>query len=215
MSGANQPYDCLIVDCGMGNLHSATQALQKIAKGLKVGLSSKPEDVLEAKKIILPGVGAIRECMNGLCARGLDEPIRKVVKKGRAMLAICIGMQLLFERSDENGGVDCLGVIPGRVRKFSASREVKVPHMGWNRVQQKAHALWEGIEDDSYFYFVHSYYAPDNDTSTGISEHGINFASAIGTANIFATQFHPEKSGPAGLRLLSNFLSWNGRHPSN
>jgi glutamine amidotransferase len=203
------------VDYGMGNLHSAHKALQKIAKGLKVGISSEAKDMESAKRVVLPGVGAIGQCMKGLRASGLDKSIHKVAKSGRAILAICIGMQMLFERSDENGGTNCLGLIPGKIRKFASTEGVKVPHMGWNRVQQHEHAMWKGIEDTSYFYFVHSYYVPVDKTSTGLSEHGVEFASAVGMGNIFGTQFHPEKSGPAGLRLLSNFLSWNGHHSGN
>lgn len=209
MNDGKKPYDCVIVDYGMGNLHSAYKALKKVSTGLNVGLSSDPTDIVNATKIVLPGVGAIYQCMTGLRKRALDEAVNLAAKKGRMILAVCIGMQLLFEHSEENDGVDCLGLFPGRLQKFPTNETLKVPHMGWNRIKQNPHVLWNGIEDNSYFYFVHSYYASIDSATMGVAEHGLEFSAAVGHENIFATQFHPEKSDVAGLRLLRNFLDWN------
>lgn len=208
-------YDCVVLDYGMGNLHSAAKALGQVSGKRKIGLSADPEVVMRAGKVVLPGVGAMRGCMDGLRACGLDEAVRAVVKSGRMILAICIGMQLLLEHSEENDGVDCLGLIPGRSCAFPKDKGVKVPHMGWNTVRQKPHPMWKGIEDRSHFYFVHSYCASTDVPAVGLTEHGIQFTAAIGRDNIFATQFHPEKSADVGLRLLKNFMDWDDCHSSN
>lgn len=205
-------YDCVVVDYGMGNLHSACRALKAVANGRSIGLSDDPEVVRRSKRIVLPGVGAMRSCVEQLKTLGLDEVISQASASGRPVMGICLGMQLLLEHSSENGGVDCLGVMPGRVRKLDASSAVKVPHMGWNQVEQKPHPLWDGIEDSSYFYFVHSYYAVTDAPVVATAHHGESFAVAIAQDNVFGAQFHPEKSATVGLGLLKNFLDWDGHY---
>ncbi len=210
-----------VIDYGMGNLHSVAKALEHVAIDTKVVVSSDPQTILRADRVVLPGVGAIRDCMAELQRLGMPEVVREVAQS-KPLLAVCVGMQALLEFSAENGGVDCLGLLPGRLdffgdafRRNPPQEHLKVPHMGWNQVQQADpdHPIWQGIKQDSAFYFVHSYFLPD-DQSGGVcaatTEYGQRFCSAVSSGNIFATQFHPEKSADAGLRLYRNFLAWDG-----
>ncbi|RMG29116.1 MAG: imidazole glycerol phosphate synthase subunit HisH [Gammaproteobacteria bacterium] len=204
-----------IVDYGMGNLHSIAKACERAGPGVRVTVTREAAVLARADRVVFPGVGAIRHCMAELERLELVEPLRRAAAE-KPFLGICLGMQALLEHSEENEGVDTLGFFPGRVRRFpaglaEAGRPLKIPHMGWNRVHQVPHPLWDGIAQDSWFYFVHSYYADPADPAhvTGRTEYGIEFASAIGRDNLFAVQFHPEKSQQAGLRLLANFMAWN------
>jgi len=206
-----------VIDYGMGNLHSVSKALEHVAPGAQVEVTSDPVIVAAADRVVFPGQGAMPDCMREMEARGL-RPAVLAAAQAKPFLGICIGLQMLFDSSDE-GGVRGLAVLPGRVRRFpreamrdAEGRRLKVPHMGWNQVrQQNAHALWSGIEDDTRFYFVHSYYAQveDEQMVSGVSDYGLPFTCAVARDNIFAVQFHPEKSHIAGLRLLSNFVNWN------
>lgn len=193
-----------IVDCGLGNLPSVRNALRAV--GTQVHLTSAPSLIREATGIVLPGVGAASTGMERLRARGLDHVIRDAAGAGVPVLGICLGMQLLFEESEE-GQVSCLGVIPGRVRLLRGT--VKVPHIGWNQVSQRGHAaLWRHLPNDPYFYFVHSYVCDPLDAGqvAGVTTHGETFCSAVAYGSIWGTQFHPERSGQTGLRLLRNFV---------
>ncbi|CAK0746888.1 Imidazole glycerol phosphate synthase subunit HisH [Gammaproteobacteria bacterium] len=208
-----------IIDYGMGNLRSVSKALEHVAPDAKVWVTSVPERIREADRVVFPGVGAIRDCLHELRTRELIEVVRTCALD-RPFLGICLGMQALLDFSEENDGTPALGILPGRVLRFSADlREgdgapLKIPHMGWNQVQPTAtHPLWQDIPTDSRFYFVHSYYvAPADPTlATATTTYGLPFASAVGHANLFAVQFHPEKSQRAGLTLLANFMAWDGR----
>ncbi|MGB1906903.1 MAG: imidazole glycerol phosphate synthase subunit HisH [Spongiibacter sp.] len=208
-----------VIDYGMGNLHSVASALHKVGDGVTVQVTDDPDTILAADRVIFPGVGAIRDCMAELKARGLDELVQEV-SATKPMLGICVGMQALMESSEENGGVACLDVLPGKVKFFGADlrdgggERLKVPHMGWNTVKQSyEHPLWEGIADNSRFYFVHSYYIDAPEFVAATAEYGVEIHAALHCENVFAVQFHPEKSGDAGLRLLSNFLRWDGGQP--
>ena len=204
-----------VVDYGMGNLHSVAKALQHVAPGVEVLVTGDAAIIAGADRVVFPGVGAIRDCMGELARRGLTGAIRQAADE-KPLLAICIGMQALMQSSEENGGTACLGILPGRVRHFGATLQdtdgntLKVPHMGWNQVRQEAHPLWTGIPQDSRFYFVHSYYVDPVDSTlvAATTDYGLDYASAIARANVFAVQFHPEKSAAAGLRLLENFCRW-------
>lgn len=206
-----------VIDYGMGNLRSVSKALEHVAPGARVTVTSDPLAVAAADRVVFPGQGAMPDCMREMEARGL-RPAVLAAAQTKPFLGICIGLQMLFDSSDE-GDVRGLAVFAGRVRRFprGAMRDqegfrLKVPHMGWNRVRQRqAHPLWSGIEDGERFYFVHSYYAEAEDPSivSGVSEYGLPFTCAVARDNIFAVQFHPEKSHTAGLRLLSNFVDWN------
>lgn len=208
---------CAVIDYGMGNLHSAHGALQTVAPDTRVLVTSDPETILKADHVVLPGVGAIRDCMAEIRRQGIDQVVAEV-RKTKPLLGICVGLQAMMDRSEENGGVDCLGLFPGQVRFFGNDlhedgEHLKVPHMGWNKVQQVAHPLWAGIADNSRFYFVHSYYvqAEKPEQVKGRGHYGVDFAAAMGEDNVFAVQFHPEKSHHAGLALLRNFLAWDGQ----
>jgi len=202
-----------VVDYGMGNLRSVAKAIEHVAQGQQVVVTSDPAVVAAAARIVVPGQGAMPDCMRELSARGLrDAVIRAAAEK--PFLGICIGLQMLFEHSDE-GDVPGLALLAGGVRRFPAERTtavgLKVPHMGWNEVVQAApHVLWRDIADGSRFYFVHSYYVEPAEPSViaGSTVYGMPFTSAVARANIFAVQFHPEKSAQAGLQLLGNFLRW-------
>ena len=205
-----------VMDYGMGNLRSVANAVRKVAPDVEVIVTSQPEHILQADRIIFPGVGAIRDCMAGILAAGFDQVIAEV-SQSKPVLAICVGMQALLTNSEENNGVPCLNHLPGEVKLFPGGVDnngaaLKVPHMGWNTVRQGSHPLWQGIEDDSRFYFVHSYYVMPDEVSllAGLSDYGVPFAAALAKDNLFATQFHPEKSHTAGLQLLSNFVQWSG-----
>lgn len=203
-----------VVDYGMGNLRSVCKAIEHIAPKQRVLLSGDPGVIRAADRVVFPGQGAIAGCMRALAQGGLGEAVREAART-KPFLGICLGLQALFEESDEGGGVVALGLLPGKVPlfQFTDGLRRKVPHMGWNRVrQQRRHPLWQDIDDDSRFYFVHSYYAaPANPADIcGVTEYGLSFASAAGRDNIFAVQFHPEKSQQAGLTLLQNFCLWDG-----
>lgn len=207
-----------VIDYGMGNLHSAGKALEKMAvEGQQISVTNDPDQVRRADRVVFPGVGAIRDCMGALTASGLDRALLDAIDQRKPLLGVCVGMQALMAFHEENGGVDCLGVLPGQVRFFGerygeVGERLKVPHMGWNQVQQAMdHPLWDGIEDNSRFYFVHSYCVtglPESQVA-GRCEYGLTFAAAAASDALFAVQFHPEKSADAGLRLLANFLRWH------
>jgi len=207
-----------VIDYGMGNLHSAAKALEHVADGAEVVVSSDPDVIRNTDRILLPGVGAIRDCMAEIRRLGFDQLVAEVATK-KPLLAICIGIQSLMNHSEENGGVDCLGLFEGNSLFFgdelkdTDGSKLKVPHMGWNRVHQTlAHPLWAEIPNDSRFYFVHSYFvrAANQKEVAGEGEYGEKFAAAMYRDNVFAVQFHPEKSQRAGLQLLKNFVNWNG-----
>ena len=209
-----------VIDYGMGNLHSVASALEKVGDGVTVHVTDSPEVIFAADKVIFPGVGAIRDCMAELKARELDEVVQEVAAS-KPMLGICVGMQALMEHSEENGGVDCLDVLPGEVKFFgrdlrdAKGQRLKVPHMGWNTVSQRIdHPLWEGIADNTRFYFVHSYYIHAPEFVAATADYGVEIHAAMACENVFAVQFHPEKSGDAGLQLLRNFLRWDGGLPA-
>lgn len=206
-----------VIDYGMGNLHSIGKALQHADPQTRVLVTADPAQIRGADRVVFPGVGAIRDCMAALRELGLI-PLLAELSATKPFLGVCLGMQALLEESEENDGVTCLGLLPGRVVRFSDELRdgygqiLKIPHMGWNRVHQTGdHPLWEGIPQDSRFYFVHSYYAsptlPEHIAAT--SEYPMPFASALSVGKLFAVQFHPEKSQSAGLKLLANFLQWN------
>jgi glutamine amidotransferase len=194
-----------IVDYGAGNLHSVINAITKL--GCLPKVTSNPHDVLGARAVILPGVGAARAAMDSLRESGMADVVRELIYEERPLFAICIGLQVLFSDTEEGGGYRCLGVIPGVVRKLPS--ELKIPHMGWNQVKQKfSHPIFEGIPDEANFYFVHSYYADPEDTSlvAGTTDYGVPICSILTKGNLVAAQFHPEKSGEPGLRMYANFL---------
>jgi glutamine amidotransferase len=198
-----------VIDYGAGNLHSVTNALVKLRYQPKV--TREPEDVLHAAAVIFPGVGAAADAMQSLKESGLDEAIQEVVRQGQPLFAVCIGMQVLMTSTEEGGWNECLGIIPGTVRRLPAG--LKVPHMGWNQVKQLArHPIFEDIPDESNFYFVHSYYAEpeDNTVVAGTTEYGVTLCSVLIKNNLVATQFHPEKSGTIGLKMYDNFLKMAG-----
>jgi glutamine amidotransferase len=208
-----------IIDYGMGNLHSMAKAFEHVAGKDRVLVTSDHATIRAADRVVFPGVGAIRDCMAELLRSGLDRVILETARS-KPMLGVCLGMQALLDTSEENQGTDCLGIIPGRVLRFPADLSdagsdapLKIPHMGWNQVEQtRAHPLWRGILSGSRFYFVHSYYtAPRVDADVAATTpYGIDFASVIARDNVFAVQFHPEKSQHEGLALLSNFIGWDG-----
>lgn len=212
-----------IIDYGMGNLHSAAKAFEHVAPDAEVIVTSDAGDILNADRVVFPGVGAIRDCMGEIKQRGLDGVIREVALR-KPLLAICVGYQCLMEHSEENGGVECLGILEGEVKYFGDDLcqvsevgdeclPLKVPHMGWNTVtHMMKHPLWADIPDEARFYFVHSYYVNLRDKSllAGQTSYSHSFAAVSAKENIFAVQFHPEKSQRYGLQLLKNFVSWNG-----
>jgi glutamine amidotransferase len=206
-----------VVDYGMGNLRSVSKAVEHVRPEARVEVTDDPQRIAAADRVIFPGQGAMPDCMREMEARGLRSAVLGAARS-RPFLGICIGLQMLFERSEE-GGVAGLALFPGMVRRFPAEamvdaqgRKLKVPHMGWNGVRQTGpHALWSGIADGTRFYFVHSYFpqAAEPSLVRGSTDYGIPFTCAVARDNIFAVQFHPEKSQTAGLHLLSNFLNWN------
>jgi len=208
-----------VIDYGMGNLHSVASALEHVGAH-KVIVTHDPELIREADRVVFPGVGAMRDCMAEIRRLECDKLLLDVLdNRHMPVLAICVGMQALLTHSQENDGVDCLDILPGEVRYFGDALQnaqgdrLKVPHMGWNRVQQiRPHALWQGIEQNARFYFVHSYYvdAVDRGLVAGSADYGLSIDAALARDNLFAVQFHPEKSAAAGLQLLRNFLDWNG-----
>lgn len=210
-----------VIDYGMGNLHSVAKALEHVATDTRVLVSSKPEQILAADKVVLPGVGAIRDCIGELQRLGMDEVVSEVARN-KPLLGVCVGMQALLAHSAENGGTQCLGLMPGELMNFRnafvglpGADELKVPHMGWNQVHQRdsSHPMWQGIESGASFYFVHSYFlrlAEAEGVCAATTDFGLEFCSAVTQDNVFATQFHPEKSAEAGLQLYANFLAWDG-----
>ena len=209
-----------VIDYGMGNLHSVAKALEYVAPDVEVLVTADPEKVRNADRVLLPGVGAIRDCMAEIRRLGGDKEVAEAIASGKPFLGICVGYQALMQSSEENNGVACLGHFDGQVKYFgdelkeTDGERLKVPHMGWNEVQQSSdHPLWADIADGSRFYFVHSYYvdAQDKDLVVGNCHYGVDFDVAIARDNVFATQFHPEKSHSVGLQLLKNFLNWDGK----
>ncbi|MFG6449015.1 imidazole glycerol phosphate synthase subunit HisH [Roseateles sp. BYS180W] len=212
------PRSVAVVDYGMGNLRSVAQAVRAAAQhqGVQVEIATRPEQIHAAERVVLPGQGAMRDCMAELQASGMHEALLHALRN-KPLLGVCVGMQMLLTHSQEQD-TPGLDVFPGRVRRFELEGQrqgdgsrYKVPQMGWNRVHQtRPHALWRGIPDQSWYYFVHSFYAcPDEPLHTvGHTDYGTCFTSAVARDNIFATQFHPEKSADAGLALLRNFLHW-------
>ncbi len=201
-----------ILDYAAGNVTSVLRAIRHL--GFDAQITPHPDEVLAADKVIFPGVGAAASCMRELKNRNLDQALKDVAAAGTPLLGICVGMQLLFEHSEEDGGVDCVGLFPGTVKKFQPTEQhLKVPHMGWNAVHfaDEADPLWAQIPQDSYFYFVHSYFcAPSHqDIHAASASHGNTFCAGVRKDNVAAMQFHPEKSGAVGLQLLRNFLEAN------
>lgn len=217
-----------VIDYGMGNLHSVSSALQHVAPNADIQVTSDLAVIRGADRVIFPGVGAIRDCMAEIRRLRFDEAIATEIASGKPVLAICVGLQALMDSSDENGGVSCLGHFSGQVKSFAgyprfaratdesspSGERLKVPHMGWNQVQQQApHPLWHKIPDDSRFYFVHSYCVQSEESAAivGRCHYGIDFSAALAHNNVFAAQFHPEKSADSGLQLLKNFVGWDGQ----
>lgn len=214
--GANR---IAVIDYGMGNLHSVASALEHVAPEAEVLVSAERDIIESADRIVFPGVGAIRDCMAEIRRLGFDVLVPELVASGRPVLGICVGMQALMERSAENGGVECLAQLDGEVKFFGKDlrdadgQHLKVPHMGWNKVfQSQQHPLWQGIDDGERFYFVHSYYVSAlSGEVVGRCQYGVDFDVAVTHNNLFAVQFHPEKSHTAGLQLLKNFVNWDGK----
>jgi glutamine amidotransferase len=211
--------DIAVVDYGMGNLRSVSKALEHVAPTKNVLVTSNPDDIAQAQRIVFPGQGAMPDCIRELDARGLREAVIAAALN-KPFLGICIGLQMLFEHSEE-GNAAGLAVFKGNVKRFAAEdmvdsegAKLKVPHMGWNQVYQtgsEPHVLWQGIEDGARFYYVHSYYVQPDDEAiiAGYSNYPNKFTCAVAKNNLFAVQFHPEKSADAGLQLLSNFVNWS------
>lgn len=208
-----------VIDYGMGNLHSVASALEHASDDVEVIVTGDADEILRADRVVFPGVGAIRDCMSEILRLGVNEVVAEVAST-KPMLAICVGMQALMGRSEENNGVDCLAMFPGEVKFFGkdlndgVGNRLKVPHMGWNQLHQTIdHAMWKGIEQDSRFYFVHSYYVHSEDPAlvAATCDYGVEIHAALYHDNVFAVQCHPEKSSHAGLKLLSNFLTWDGQ----
>ncbi|MBI3479794.1 MAG: imidazole glycerol phosphate synthase subunit HisH [Nitrosomonadales bacterium] len=207
--------DVAVIDYGMGNLRSVEQALRKVAPDAEIKVTDDADTIAHAGRVVFPGQGAMPDCMRELDARGLRDVVLSAAGN-KPFLGICIGLQMLFERSAE-GGVAGLGILHGKVERFASNmhdaqgNKLKVPHMGWNQVHHVQHPLWEGIEQDARFYFVHSYYVQPQDASLvqATSKYPQSFVCAVAKNNLFAVQFHPEKSHTAGLKLLQNFVQWN------
>jgi glutamine amidotransferase len=209
-----------VIDYGMGNLRSVSKALEHVAPRAAVRLTANAEEIRAAERVVFPGQGAIGGCLAALGQGGLREAVVEALAS-KPFLGICLGLQALYDFSEEGGGTPCLKVLPGSVKRFQPTDpalrvpRLKVPHMGWNQVrQERAHPLWDGIDQDARFYFVHSYYADSAraQDAAGTAEYGLRFTAAAARDNIFAVQFHPEKSARAGLRLLENFVAWDGKN---
>ena len=206
-----------VIDYGMGNLRSVAKAIEHVATEDRVVVTDDPGKIAAADRVVFPGQGAARDCMRAIGEHHLNRAVLDAAA-GKPFLGICMGLQVLLQRSEENDGTDLLGLFGGRVKRFDGRAQgdnglpLKVPHMGWSQVRQvQSHPLWDGIADDSRFYFVHSYRVVPDDPSliAATTDYGVRFTSAIASDNVFATQFHPEKSADAGLRLLSNFVNWS------
>ncbi len=207
----------VVVDYGMGNVRSVAQAFRAVAPEAQIVISGDIADIRSADRLVLPGQGAMPDCMGCLQESGLQQALLQAARE-KPLFGVCVGEQMLFDVSAE-GNTPCLGLLPGKVVRFDLSGQLqedgsryKVPQMGWNRVhQERSHPLWNGIADESYFYFVHSYYVQPEQAQdvVGTTEYGQVFTSAVARENIFATQFHPEKSAAAGLQLYKNFVHWN------
>ena len=209
-----------LLDYGMGNLHSVAKALEYV--GADVVVTNQPQQIESADKLLFPGVGAMHDCMLGMHEAGIDDIVRNAIFN-KPVMAICVGMQALFEYSEENSqnadGTPCLGLLKGQVKKFDPNwtdeqgNRIKVPHMGWNTISgmDTAHPLWQGVDEHTHFYFVHSYYCQpeDNRIVSARCDYGVEFCASVIKDNLFATQFHPEKSHKAGLQLLKNFVEWD------
>ncbi len=194
-----------IIDYGSGNLRSVANAVAKL--GYQPKVTDKPKDVLAAAAVILPGVGAAGDTMHNLVKSGMAEAIRRMISEDRPLFAVCVGMQVLFSGTEEGGGQECLGILPGVVKTLPQG--LKIPHIGWNQVNQRAaHPIFDNIPDEANFYFVHSYYADPYDESlvAGTTDYGVSMSSVVTKGSLIATQFHPEKSGEHGLRMYANFL---------
>jgi len=194
-----------IIDYGMGNLRSAQKAFEFI--GYKAQITDDKNVIAAAKKIVLPGVGAFQDAMDRLNSSGIGEVIKQKVAGGTPFLGICLGMQLIFDKSYEGGEFEGLGLIKGEIKRFDIPKKYKVPHMGWNKLNIEANPLFAGLSGDIYTYFVHSFHAVTDDVDAVIatSDYGIRFTAAVNKGNVYATQFHPEKSGDTGLKMLENF----------
>jgi len=207
----------VVIDYGLGNLRSVSKAVEHVADaGDRVLVTDSPEAVRSADRVVFPGQGAARDCMAALSDHHLNQAVLEAARS-KPFFGICMGLQVLLEFSEENGGTKLMGLIPGQVRRFpdgvdAHGQRLKIPQMGWNRVHQtRPHPIWDGVPDESRFYFVHSYYVDpvDGAITAGTTEHGIRYTSVLARDNLFATQFHPEKSADHGLQLLRNFLHWN------
>jgi imidazole glycerol-phosphate synthase subunit HisH len=209
-----------VIDYGMGNLHSVRKALERVAPSTRVVVTSDAREIHRSDRVVFPGQGEMGRCLAALDSQGLHEALLEATRE-KPFLGICLGLEALFEFSEEGGGIPGLGLLPGRVRLFppermheaASGRVLKVPHMGWNQVHQlHAHTLWRGIPQDAHFYFVHSYYVECGDAryAAGSTDYGVSFTSAAARENIFALQCHPEKSAHTGLQLLRNFVDWDG-----
>jgi imidazole glycerol-phosphate synthase subunit HisH len=195
----------LVLDYGAGNLRSVANAISRL--GYQARVSDSVQDLKSARILIFPGQGAAAQVMGSLKRREMMQPIREYIEQGRPFLGVCMGLQVLFSSSEEDNNCECLGIIPGRVRKLPPG--LKTPHMGWNQVRQvRKHPVFDGIPDNTNFYFVHSYYADPDDRSVVIGEadYGVSVCAAVARGNLVATQFHPEKSGEPGLRMYDNFI---------
>lgn len=210
-----------VIDYGMGNLRSVSKALEHVVPdGTEVVVTSDRALIADSDRILCPGQGAAADCMRQLRDTGMDTAVREAVAGGRPFMGICMGLQVLMTRSEENGGTECLGLVAGEVRRFASNlvdpdkgERLKIPHMGWSCVSQEtAHPMWDGIEDNARFYFCHSYYVTpvDDAVTTGRCVYGHPYSAVIARDNVFACQFHPEKSSRDGLRLLQNFARWDG-----
>jgi glutamine amidotransferase len=202
----------VVIDYQAGNITSVVRSLR--ALGVEGTVTAGPEEVLKARRVIFPGVGAAGEAMATLKSRGLDQALKEVFSRGIPILGICLGAQIILDYSEEND-TPCLGLLPGRTRALPRKPGLKIPHMGWNRVEFRgSHPVFAGLPATAEYYFVHSFYPDPAKTSMvmGVTEHGISFPSAMGRRNLVATQFHPEKSGRFGLNILENFLAWDGTY---
>lgn len=205
-----------VIDYGSGNLHSVAKAIEHAGR-CRVLVTDNPKEILQADRVVLPGVGAMGDCMSGLRSRGLDQVVLSLIGQ-TPLMGVCVGMQILAEYGEESSGVDALGIFPGHITRFpaplvdAAGAVLKVPHMGWNQVSMRSHPLWHGIPDATRFYFVHSFRFADVASAcvVGTCDYGSPFAAALAREGVFAVQFHPEKSHDAGLALYANFLKWDG-----